>query len=82
MLRLQVKQEHARDLAADVLEKGDSQVSHVAKDLPQFPGTRVKTSFIKQREDSWQIHLQRISPFLVTGVDVWWSLHIQWISFP
>ena len=28
---------------------------------------------LKQREDSWQIHLQRISPFLVTGVDVWWS---------
>ena len=26
-----------------------------------------------QREDSWQIHLQRISQFLVDGVDVWWS---------
>ena len=38
----------------------------MANDLSQFPGTRVKTSFIK-------IHLQRISPFLVTGVDVWWS---------
>ena len=26
-----------------------------------------------QREDSWQIHLQHISQFLVDGVDVWWS---------
>ena len=33
----------------------------------------VKTSFIEQREDSWQTHLQQISPFLVVGVDVWWS---------
>ena len=71
MLRLQVKQEQ-HDILTSV-KKGDSQVSHVAKDLPEVPGTRVKTSFIKQREDSWQIHLQRISPFLIDGVDVWWS---------
>ena len=35
-------------------------MSHVAKDLPPHPGTRVKTSFIKQRKDSWQIHLQQV----------------------
>ena len=71
MLRLQAKQEQHDGLAS--VKKGDSQVSRVAADLPQLPGTRVKTSFIQQREDSWQIHLQRISPFLVAGVDVWWS---------
>ena len=65
MLRLQAKQEQHDGLAS--VKKGDSQVSRV------LPGTRVKTSFIQQREDSWQIHLQRISPFLVAGVDVWWS---------
>ena len=71
MLRLQAKQEQHDGLA--FVKKGDSQVSRVAADLPQLPGTRVKTSFIQQREDSWRIHLQRISPFLVPGVDVWWS---------
>ena len=71
MLRLQAKQEQHDGLAS--VKKGDSQVSRVAADLPQLPGTRVNTSFIQQREDSWQIHLQRISPFLVAGVDVRWS---------
>ena len=58
MLRLQAKQEQHEFLMS--VKNGDSQVSHVAKDLPQIPGTRVKTSFIKGREDSWQVHLQRI----------------------
>ena len=71
MLRLQAKQEQ-HDILASV-KKGDSQVSYVANDLPEVSGTKVKTSFIMQREDSWQVHLQRISPFLVDGVDVWWS---------
>ena len=71
MLRLQAKQEQHEVLTS--VSKGDSQVSHVAKDLPPLPGTVVKNSFIRQREDSWQVHLQQISPFLVAGVDVWWS---------
>ena len=45
MLRLQAKQEQHEFLTS--VKNGDSQVSHVAKDLPQIPGTRVKTSFIK-----------------------------------
>lgn len=64
MLRLQ---------AMASVEKGDSQVSHVAKDLPKLPGTTVKISFIKQRKDSWQNHLHRISPFLTAGEGVWWT---------
>ena len=71
MLRLQAKQEQHEVLAS--VSKGDSQVSHVAKDLPPLPGTIVTSSFIRKREDSWQIHLQQISPFLVAGVGVWWS---------
>ena len=70
MLRLQAKQEQ-REIIASV-KMGDSQVSHVAKDMPQLSGTKVKTTFIQQREDSWQVHLQRISPFLVAGEGVWW----------
>lgn len=71
MLRLQAKQE--RHMAMASVEKGDTQVSHVAKDLPKLPGTTVKISFIGHRKDSWQIHLQRISPFLIAGEGVWWT---------
>ena len=71
MLRLQAKQEQ-REIMASV-KKGDSQVAHVAKDMPLLPGTKVKSTYIQEREDSWQVHLQRISPFLVAGEGVWWS---------
>lgn len=54
------------------MQKGDAQVSHIAKELPQFPGTSFDMSFIKQCEDNWQTHLQRISPFLTAGEGVWW----------
>ena len=55
------------------VEKGDSQVSHVAKNLSKLSGTTVKASFIRHREDSWCNHLQRISPFLTAGEGVWWA---------
>ena len=45
----------------------------MAKDLPPLPGTKVTSAFIEARKDSWQVHLQQISPFLVAGVGVWWS---------
>ena len=65
MIRLQAQQEQ-RSVIPKVM-KGDSQVSHVAKDLPPFSPTLVKSSFIRRREDSWQVHLKRISPFLLAG---------------
>jgi hypothetical protein len=71
MLRLQAKQEQHMALLS--VEKGDTQVSHVAKQLPHLPGTSVKMSFLKNKEDSWQLHLQRISPFLTAGEGVWWT---------
>ena len=71
MLRLQAMQEKHEILAA--VNQGDSQVSRVAKDLPPLPGTKVTSAFIEARKDSWQVHLQQISPFLVAGVGVWWS---------
>ena len=71
MVRLQVKQEQHQALLS--VQKGDSQVSHIAKELPHLPETTVKMSFIKQREDSWQLHLQQISPFLIAGEGVWWT---------
>lgn len=71
MLRLQAKQEKHDAMVS--VQNGDTQVSLVAKDLPELPGTTVKRSFIKHRLDSWQIHLQRISPFLTAGKGVWWT---------
>ncbi len=71
ILRLQAKQEHRIALLS--VRKGDSQVSHIARELPPLPGTTVKKSFLKHRDDSWQLHLQRISPFLVSGEGVWWT---------
>ena len=71
LLRVQAKQEQREALQS--VQKGDSQVSHVAKELQPFPGTTFKFSFIRGKEDSWQLHLQRISPFLVAGQGVWWT---------
>ena len=55
------------------MEKADTQVSSIAKHLPKLPGTAIKRTFIKHRVASWQIHLQRISPFLTRGEGVWWK---------
>lgn len=71
MLRLQAKQE--QHMAMLSVQKGDTQVSHIAKELPPLPGTSVKLSFLNHRLDSWQLHLKRISPFLTAGEDVWWT---------
>ena len=71
MLRMQAKQEQREILAS--VKISDSQVTHVAKDMPQLASTCVKSTFIQEREKSWQIHLQRISPFLVLGEGEWWS---------
>ena len=60
MVRLQAKQE--QHMAMLSVERGDSQVSSVAKHLPKLPGTTVKSSFIRHREDSWQNHLQKDQP--------------------
>ena len=68
MVRLQAKQE--QHMAMLSVERGDSQVSSVAKHLPKLPGTTVKSSFIRHREDSC---LQRISSFLTAGEGVWWD---------
>ena len=71
MIRLQAKQEQRSALI--LVEKADTQVAFVAKHLPKLPGTTIKKSFIKYRVSSWQLHLQRISSFLIGGEGVWWK---------
>ena len=38
--------------------------------MPQCNGLTFSKKFVKKRIQSWQAHLERISPFLVEGV--WW----------
>ena len=59
-------------MAMASVEKGDSQVSSVAKDLPKLQRTTINRSFLRHKGDSWQLHLRRISPFLISGEGVWW----------
>ena len=51
----------------------NSIVRKAAAGLPDFRGTTVPFELPDKYKDSWQAHLQRISPFLVYGRNVWWS---------
>ena len=55
------------------VQKQETIVSSVAKSLPPYQGTTITKSFIQARTHSWQAHMQRISPFLVCGENVWWA---------
>ena len=33
----------------------------------------IKKLFVKHRKSSWQLHLKRISPFLINGEGIWWT---------
>lgn len=50
----------------------DSIVSRVSKQVPPYKGTRVSKSFVNSRIQSWQAHLETISPYLEHG-GVWWQ---------
>ena len=52
------------------VNEADSQVSRAAKNLTRFNGSTFSKKFVKKRIQSWQAHLERISPFLAEGV--WW----------
>ena len=70
MLRLQAKKEAGHILHS--VNEADSQVSRAAKRLPQCNGSTFSKKFVKKGIQSWQAHLERISPFLVEG-GVWWK---------
>ena len=40
---------------------------------PKYLGTYVSRHFVKKREKSWEMHLRRISHYLVCWRDVWWK---------
>ena len=56
-----------------VVEQAESKVAKAAQNVPPYKGTHVTEAFLEPRMRSWQEHLQRISPFLITGKGVWWD---------
>jgi len=48
-------------------------VKRVAATVPSFSCTMVSEDFVRSRSRSWQIHLERISSFLLCGEGVWWQ---------
>ena len=41
--------------------------------LTPTPNTTINVNFIKARQSSWQVHLERISHFLGYGKGIWWE---------
>ncbi len=71
LLHLQAKQEH--DTVLHSVRTAETQVSHIAKHLPQMAGSKFATNFLRRKRNSWQAHLERISRFLVHGEGTWWK---------
>ena len=79
LLRLHTKQEQKSTLAS--VQNADSQVKQIAKQLHSIPNTHIRKSFIHHRQSKWQIHLYRISPYIVLGRGVWWSYTSEGFEF-
>ena len=56
-----------------IVQSSKSRVAKASKDIPPYTGTIVNRSFLRCRLRSWQQHLKRVSPFLVSGEGVWWE---------
>ena len=41
--------------------------------MPPYKGTNVSRSFVNSHIQSWQAHLERISPYLEHGEGIWWQ---------
>ena len=41
--------------------------------MPEYTGTHIPIEFVTAHMDSWQAHLEKISPFLIHGENVWWT---------
>ena len=48
-------------------------VRNAAAHLPVFQGTYIPSDFVIAHKESWQAHLEKISPFLVYGEGTWWT---------
>lgn len=53
--------------------KHNSAVSKASKQVPPYKGTIISRYFLDSHLQSWQAHLERISPYLEHGEGVWWQ---------
>ena len=71
ILRLQARAISGK--LSNIYEKVESRVGSVAsKSATSYFGTTVSKTFIKERPQSWQAHLSRISSFIVHE-QIWWK---------
>ena len=71
LLRMQAKQEQRKTIQS--VNQAESQVNKAACHLNKCSPSSFTKAFLKQHDNSWQVHLQRISPFLAKGKGVWWE---------
>ncbi len=79
LLSMQAKQK--AQTHSDSLKQQESMVSAISVKVPKFKGTRFSKGFVSQRIQSWQAHLQRISPYLQQGEGVWWKEEAESYKF-
>ncbi len=71
ILRLQARAISGK--LSNIYEKVESRVGSVAsKSATSYFGTTLSKTFIKERPQSWQAHLSRISSFIVHE-QIWWK---------
>ena len=57
----------------DAEKTADSIVSKAGTDVPRYRGTMISKSFSDAHQRSWQVHLKRISHYLIVNKGVWWE---------
>ena len=71
LLRLQAKQQ-VKELFKEQRSQSNK-ISAEARAVHTPTNTKVPLEFVSRRLDSWQLHLEEISCYLVEGEGVWWK---------
>lgn len=77
LTRIQSKQLLKNKSVTETLSVQESRLSKAAANIPKYSGTSgtaIHPTQLSHQLYSWQLHLKRISSFLVPGKGVWWSL--------
>ena len=75
LVRLQAKELIGQNSVLHVLKDQYCRVKKAAANVSSYQRTIVKPSLIESSLHSWQEHLKRISPYLVVGEGIWWSMN-------
>ena len=73
LTRFQAKKlEHNNSLISTLREQ-ETKVSTASANVPGYQGTVISTAQTSSNSYAWQLHLKRISPFLICGEGIWWT---------